>query len=142
MKEYTVGFAFNKDLTQVALIRKNRPAWQAGKLNGIGGKVESWENFTEAQVREFHEETGVLIPLDQWKKFCTLTGEEFTILCYHCQVDLERLKSVTDESIEIIEVSSITNDRVDVIGNLPTLINLALISRKDSDFREAAILYK
>jgi hypothetical protein len=38
--EYVVGFAFDTD-GRVALIRKNRPEWQAGRLNGIGGHVEA-----------------------------------------------------------------------------------------------------
>lgn len=34
--KYVVGFAFDLTLTMVALIRKNRPEWQMGLLNGIG----------------------------------------------------------------------------------------------------------
>ena len=54
--EYVLGFAFTKDLKQVALIRKKRPEWQAGKLNGIGGKVNINEVPLLAMVREFQEE--------------------------------------------------------------------------------------
>jgi hypothetical protein len=32
------GFLFRNNDTEVALIRKNKPDWQKGKLNGIGGK--------------------------------------------------------------------------------------------------------
>ena len=41
MREYVCGFLFSPDRKKVLLIRKRRPAWQAGKLNGVGGKVDS-----------------------------------------------------------------------------------------------------
>lgn len=37
MTFYVAGLAFSTDLQHVALIKKNRPDWQAGKFNGIGG---------------------------------------------------------------------------------------------------------
>ena len=46
------------DETQVALVLKDHPDWQAGKLNAIGGKISNAETPTNAMVREFAEETG------------------------------------------------------------------------------------
>ena len=37
-----LGFLFD-DKGNVALIRKHSPAWQAGRLNGLGGRVEHGE---------------------------------------------------------------------------------------------------
>lgn len=34
---YVVGFCFNSDLSQIILIEKNKPEWQKGYLNGVGG---------------------------------------------------------------------------------------------------------
>src|SRR5690349_13991679 len=39
---YALGFLFD-GTGRVVLIRKRRPAWQAGLLNGVGGKVEPGE---------------------------------------------------------------------------------------------------
>ena len=39
MTEYVVGFMLSIDGEDVALIRKERPAWQKGRLNGIGGHI-------------------------------------------------------------------------------------------------------
>ena len=61
MQEYACGFLFSLDRTRVLLIRKRRPAWQAGKLNGLGGKVEPGESFHDALVRELCEELGIAI---------------------------------------------------------------------------------
>jgi len=42
--KYTCGFIFhhtNND--NILLIRKERPKWQSGYLNGIGGKIETFD---------------------------------------------------------------------------------------------------
>ena len=57
-KTYVAGFLFSPDRSRVLLIRKNRPAWQAGKLNGLGGKIEPGETPPQAMRREFREEQG------------------------------------------------------------------------------------
>ena len=38
---------------------KRRPAWQAGRWNGVGGKVEPGEDIHTAMHREAAEEIGV-----------------------------------------------------------------------------------
>lgn len=71
IQEYVVGFLFFNDKKNVILIRKKKPNWQAGKLNGIGGKIENGESPHQAMIREFLEETEVDIPT--WNLFCKLT---------------------------------------------------------------------
>lgn len=68
---YVAGLAFCN--TKIMLIRKNKPEWMKGKLNGIGGHIEAGETASEAMRREFTEETGLISP-DNWKPFATLTG--------------------------------------------------------------------
>jgi 8-oxo-dGTP diphosphatase len=58
MKTYVLGFCFNQSLNKVVLIRKRKPEWQSGRLNGVGGHVEPGETTLAAMVREFREETG------------------------------------------------------------------------------------
>jgi 8-oxo-dGTP diphosphatase len=43
MIKYVVGFLFNEGKTKVVLIKKNRPDWQKGYFNGVGGKIEGDE---------------------------------------------------------------------------------------------------
>ena len=62
MQTYACGFLFSLDRQRVLLIRKRRPAWQAGKLNGLGGKIEPGETPDAAARREVLEETGLVVP--------------------------------------------------------------------------------
>jgi len=64
MKFYTIGVATTS--TKVVLIKKTKPAWQAGKLNFVGGKVEGAESDARCVAREFHEETGVFTNTESW----------------------------------------------------------------------------
>lgn len=59
MKEYVLVHPkfFNSD--KVLLILKERPAWQKGRLNLVGGKVEPGEKPEEAAIRELQEESGL-----------------------------------------------------------------------------------
>jgi len=68
--EYVLGFAFLPSTGGVLLIKKTRPDWQAGKLNGVGGKVEpdDW-CLAEAMRREFKEETNIDTEVDSWTEF-------------------------------------------------------------------------
>ncbi len=72
MKIYTVGFVFDAELQRVLLVHKQKPEWQAGKLNGMGGKVEDGETVVECMARECKEETLLDIPTDKWTHFATI----------------------------------------------------------------------
>lgn len=69
---YVAGFALSADRRYVLLIRKARPAWQRGKLNAIGGKVDPRETPRQAMAREFSEETGIYTRPEHWGHFATL----------------------------------------------------------------------
>jgi len=58
MQEYVLIYAENEK-GEVLLVTKNKPAWQKGKLNLVGGKIEVGEDSSQAAKREFEEETGI-----------------------------------------------------------------------------------
>ncbi len=142
MRRYVVGFLFSEDRNKVVLIRKTHPEWQAGKLNGPGGKVEeSDETPRMAMSREFNEEVGVKIPWFSWSLFCSIQGtnghyagepghqedEKFQVDFFYCFGDnLSNLNIETDreEKIEIIEVSDLSNQLT--VSNCQWLVPMAL----------------
>ena len=117
-KQYVVGFLFKDD--KVALIHKNRPDWQKGKINGIGGHIEKGETPLEAMRREFSEEAGGL--LDGWEYYCTMHYPEADIFMFRLFGDYE-ITTKTDEAVEWFNVNNLPDN---VIPNLTWLIPLAL----------------
>ena len=129
MTEYVAGFMFDAD--RVALVVKNRPAWQAGRMNGIGGHIELGETPEEAMAREFVEETGYQDsqPLE-WIKFAELSGDGWKVHFFYSYGNHDLLKSPTDE-----EIVSIPCDRINhanCIPNLTWLVPMAKSMEYDS----------
>lgn len=103
-----VGFMYFRDTSRVVLIRKNRPEWMAGCLNGVGGHIEEGESAVEAVVREFQEETGVQTSVDDWSRFCRLDSNHETDVCFYAAIaESERkcpVSTTTDEIVNIVPV--------------------------------------
>lgn len=73
-QNYVLGFLFSKNMARVLLVKKARPSWQAGLLNGIGGHVESTDNDIEdAMEREAEEEAGITPGDVPWHLFGEMT---------------------------------------------------------------------
>lgn len=135
---YVVGFMFDWKMTQIALIRKLKPAWQKGKLNGIGGKIDQGERLVDAMVREFREETDYITSPESWAHFLKLSGETderepqpFTVDFFAVKGALECLGSPEEEQVEIIDLDTVLPLRADMIENLPWAINLAIDHLQD-----------
>lgn len=119
MKRWVVGFLFQGD--RVALVAKTHPEWQAGKLNGVGGKVESDETPLQAMQREFAEEAGAQV--EDWREFAVLNVEAGAIH-FFCSHGEHELKSLTEEIVSWHPLSDLAT--LPVIPNLHWLIPLAL----------------
>ena len=122
--DYVLGFAFDDVCENVVLIRKIRPPWQKGLLNGIGGHVEETDiHFHAAMVREFQEETGLLV--ERWDHFVTLGREnDFLCACFRAfGVPLDEIQTMTDETVKVFPVHNLS---VGIVSNLRWLIPLAL----------------
>lgn len=131
---YVCGFMFsppNRDgERRVVLIRKNRPEWQKGRLNGVGGKVEDTDSSPgAAMVREFLEETGVQTSTDDWRVITLYKGPGYDVVFYKGIRDIYdddvtyEVVSKTDEQVTVVWANYLPND---TIHNLRWLIPLAL----------------
>ncbi len=97
---YVLGFAFAPALERVVLIEKKRPAWQAGRINGVGGHIEPGETALVAMVREFEEETGVRQEL--WTHRLNMLGPEWHMAVFSTVLTSPQLgvvHSTTDELV-------------------------------------------
>ena len=127
--KYVAGFLFSEDKKQVLLIKKNKPDWQKGFLNGVGGKIEDFDNIPlDAMIREFKEEAGLTIKY--WHHAVSLKGiregkEEYTVeFFYSLNDEIHNAVQTTDEELVLINVSDLQESNV--IINLNWLIPLCL----------------
>ena len=126
---YVCGFMFNEDRNAVILIRKNRPAFQKGKLNGIGGKVEQEDSdITAAMVREFFEETGVQTIANDWENFAYGSNDEFTVFFFRGSNTEYFQKAKTMETEEVGRFYIGNGVDRSAMANLQWLIPLAVCS--------------
>lgn len=122
MQGFVCGFLFSPDRARVLLIRKRRPDWQKGKLNGVGGKIERGESPARAMRREFREEAG--LDVDDWREVVMLTGGDWQAHFFRTFGDIiDAARTITDEHMEIHPVRELPSD---IIPNLRWLIPLML----------------
>lgn len=125
---YVCGFMFDPTGALVVLVRKNRPAWQAGLLNGVGGKIEPQDaSVHAAQAREFHEEAGVETQPADWEEFATLVGPDFVVhMLRTFSDDWHRVATQETEEVKWFPVNALRAGAYATVRNLAFLIPLAL----------------
>ncbi len=123
-KEWVAGFLFTEDFRSVALIRKARPEWQAGKLNGVGGKIEPGETPEQAMVREWTEEANA--GPHNWREFCQLVWAEGTVHFFmaYTAYKTDYFRPDTDEPVRWHYVADAIKYE-SIIPNLAWLLRLA-----------------
>lgn len=130
MTEYVLGFLFHQHqgACSVVLIRKTKPKNQAGRLNGVGGKIEPGESPVQAMVREFQEETGALV--SAWKLIARLEGKDYRVFCFSA-FGHPYIASTTEEIVGWYDVAEIP-DNPDVMASNQWLIPFALSSSSNT----------
>ena len=108
----------------LALIKKNREGFNQ-IFNGIGGKIEDNELPEKAMVREFQEETGVLITSDKWSVFGEFKTKKYLVYCFKTFSDeIHNIRTMTDEPVNYFTLDEL--DKIKMMPNLKWLIPLAL----------------
>lgn len=138
---FVVGLMFDNSLQTVVLIRKTKPKWQVGKLNGVGGKIEDGESEIASMVREFHEETGVVTQPHIWQPFLKMHGKEngdngrvtgqFEVIFFCAYGFVSVVKTTTDEVVEKHSVRDVMAGNCATLENIPWVIGLAVDFLKD-----------
>lgn len=140
MKTQTLGFIFTPDFSKVLLVEKQRPDWQKGRFNGVGGKIEPGEESLDCIVREVREETGLKTNKGNWThigeiKSSSVLVDIYTIL-YHG--NLADAVTATDE---IIGWHSAGNLPEKVLPNIHWLVPLAIDKLKNNEFKLCSVYY-
>ena len=135
--DYVLGFAFAAKRTRVLLVMKQSPAWQRGKFNGVGGKVEPEEYVTEAMSREFREETGLHVRRELWGTVAELIGPDYRVSVLAADLEAEHPPYKPTELVGWYGCDGVA--ALPVVANLPVLL---LAARRgaydltgDGDFR-------
>lgn len=126
MQAYCLGFLFN-DSNEVLLVRKNKPDWQKGLLNGVGGKIEENESPSSAMIREFKEEVGE-IKTYEWDLFHKMFFKDCVVCCYRSFTE-EDLRKIDGKKNDVGEPLWLVNteiiETVGCITNLTWLVPMA-----------------
>ena len=136
MNRYSAIAIFDKTLDRVVLIEKQKPAWQAGKANFPGGKVEAgdwpplkplddeYADFDDAAsdahitcaIRETAEETGLILDPSAVKHFATLRfttdGQPGECRFFCCIGDVDAATTKEQERIFVDSVFGVMHGSV------------------------------
>jgi len=121
-------------------MHKNRPDWQSGRLNGVGGRIESKETSVECIVREVFEETGVKTNnKEDWDYFGEIKSDSWRVDLYACAYvgNANDFSTTTDEEVEWFEVDSLPDN---ILENLNWMIPLAIDKLRNNDIESCSVI--
>jgi 8-oxo-dGTP diphosphatase len=128
---YVLGFVFRSN--DVLLICKTHPGWQAGRLNGVGGKIEEGETPEQAMHREFKEEVGG-VRVGDWHSFAMLLGDNYVCYCYFAFCSsTAKVRALTEEAVSWYNVDAVPYS---ALPSTKWLIQMAL----DSDLSSPGVV--
>jgi 8-oxo-dGTP diphosphatase len=120
--EYVLALLFTADGREVVLVRKTRPAWQAGRVNALGGKLHDGESVLDAARREVREEAGV--DVQEWEEFLVWSDPQYRLRAVRAFTDAARsAQTAEDQEVFLAHVDGLP---LNVIDNLRWIIPLAL----------------
>ena|SRR3989344_3732023 len=109
MQYYALGFVFDASFEHVLLMHKSKPEWQAGKVNGLGGKVEAGENSIACMVREIQEEADLATKEGEWVPAGEMRGVDWVVNVYGLVYKgaMNDARSLEEERVEWFAVGAL-----------------------------------
>ena len=121
--KYTVGLIFDQEAKNVLLLRKNYPGWMAGRLNGIGGKIEGNETALECMIRESKEET--TIQDENWRFIGDVCGDGFLVSWFAIYgQDFSKIDAKTSERLKVVSVAEMFEANWQTLNNIMPHVKL------------------
>jgi 8-oxo-dGTP diphosphatase len=119
---YVLALLFTPERDRVVLMAKTRPAWQAGRVNALGGKLLAGESPRAAARREVHEEAGVDVVA--WEEFLVWDDPQYRMHALRAFDDAARsARTAEDQPVFLADPAALP---ATVIENLRWLVPLAL----------------
>ena len=119
---YVLALLFTPDRRGVVLMRKTRPAWQAGRVNAPGGKLLEGEDALAAARRETREEAGVDVAA--WEELLVWDDPVYRLHVVRAFDDAaHRARTAEDQEVFLAAVDALPPELID---NLRWLVPLAL----------------
>ena len=109
------------------MIQKNRPDWQAGYFNGIGGKFEDGEDWKDCTIREVFEETDIKLTEDELIYIGKYSSSKYDVFISTTSIDSNRFikfKQKTDEKLYVLDVESMMD--YEITGKLLPSVLLSI----------------
>ena len=130
MEAMNVGFIFSEDLNSVLLLKKNRPDWQVGFYNGVGGHLTKEEmskgDWIYSWIREVKEEVNLDLEYKKVIQIGRIVTNDITVIVYAYRLKRDQeytMQQMTDESPLWVIIK--LYDTFQIIENLSFFIPLA-----------------
>lgn len=140
MKQYTLGFIFDKSIQKVLLVHKLSPPWQNGLINGIGGKIEKGEDSNTCIVRETFEESGLKTLKKLWIYLGVIQAPMWKVEVFS-YVYSGLLKDASTRGKENIEWFKVNKIPLNIVSNLNWLIPYAIDKFVDKELQSFQVNY-
>ena len=119
---YVLALLFTPERDAVVLMHKTRPAWQAGRVNALGGKLHPGESPRDAARREVREEAGVDVA--GWEEFLVWDDPVYRMHALRAfDPAARRARTAEDQEVFLAGTAALPAALID---NLRWLIPLAL----------------